>query len=314
MGLWPDLILRRVLADAAAKPASKSSAGWPGALANVIQPRVSAMRMIRLSRIRWHRLGLALYVGVNVGMIVFDFPFLHAQHDWALWQAIPGGLAEGQLYDLDTRLPYVWSPVAAPLMAVMGTLGVWFSIALHVAAVLLLRDVRLIALMLASWGFWTDTVSGNTITFVVVAGVFALRGNRMAGLVYLVLLLLIPRPLQIPLAIWLLWKMPGLRWPFVGLFAVHAVAVFVSGYAIDWLQTTLAYSAGPVFNLSPAYWLGLWWLVVGLPIAAWLTLRGRVGWAGLAASTYVVPGYLLMPFAEWRAPQRDRPRAARHPD
>ena len=47
-------------------------------------------------------------------------------------------------------------------------------------------------------------------------------------------------------------------------------------------------------DLGPARFLGLWWWPVGLAIAAWLTLRGRLGWASVFASPYWLLHYGLM--------------------
>jgi hypothetical protein len=57
--------------------------------------------------------------------------------------------------------------------------------------------------------------------------------------------------------------------------------------------------------------MGQWWLVVGIPLAAWLTVRGRVGWAALAASPDWLPYYLLMPILELATPQKPRGRVRR---
>ncbi len=51
-------------------------------------------------------------------------------------------------------------------------------------------------------------MAGNTFTFVVVAAAFALRGSRFGALAFLALTALMPRPVQIPLALWLLWTRP----------------------------------------------------------------------------------------------------------
>lgn len=62
------------------------------------------------------------------------------------------------------------------------------------------------------------------------------------------------------------------------------------------------------FNLSPSRFIGLAWLVVGVPLAAWLTLRGRLGWASLAVSPYLLPYYVQMlglELVEPRSPQPD---------
>ena len=82
---------------------------------------------------------------------------------------------------------FVWSPVAAWLMAGAALLGYWAWAALHVASVLLLRRPLLIGLALVSYGFWFDVAQGNTVTFVFVTGALALRGSR-GSLAYLALL------------------------------------------------------------------------------------------------------------------------------
>jgi hypothetical protein len=48
-----------------------------------------------------------------------------------------------------------------------------------------------------------------------------------------------------------------------------------------------------MFNVGPSRWLGAWWLLAGIPLAAWLTWRGRVGLASLAVSPYLLPYYLM---------------------
>jgi len=46
--------------------------------------------------------------------------------------------------------------------------------------------------------------------------------------------------------------------------------------------------------------MGSLWVPIGLVLAAWLTWRGRLGFASLAASPYWLPYYLFMPFLELR--------------
>jgi len=51
---------------------------------------------------------------------------------------------------------------------------------------------------------------------------------------------------------------------------------------------------------GPPAWLGSAWLLIGVPLGAWLTWRGRVGWAGLAISPYWLMPYYLMLLLELR--------------
>jgi hypothetical protein len=106
---------------------------------------------------------------------------------------------------------------------------------------------------------------------------------------------------MLPVAAWLLWKRPEWRLPFVAAFAAHAGAVFAMGWSADWLRALLA-AGGDVAipsNVGPSRFVGIIpWLCIGLPLAIWLTIKGRVGFASLAASPYWLPYYLLMPLLE----------------
>ena len=238
-------------------------------------------------RSRW--LLLTVYVSANVGLMLSLWP---ANVDWELWDALPAALESGTVYRTPTEQPFVWSPVAAPIMAAVSAVGWWLWTLAHIGAVFLLRDRWLIGLTLTSWPFWVDTVNGNVFVFVFVTGVLAVRGSRAAGFVYLILLLFMPRPVQVPLAGVILWKDRSLWLPFALAFGAHALAVVGSGYAVEWLTAMSEKQA--TWNLSPAQFLGWWWLVLGVPLAGWLTWIGRPGLAGLAMSPYVLPPYWLM--------------------
>ena len=240
----------------------------------------------------------ACYAALNAGLALYGLRFGADNVDWRLWAQLPAALETGTVYSVNPGLPFsfVWSPVAAWLMAGISLLGYWTWVGVHVAVVFLL-DRRMVALTLLSWPFWVDTALGNTVTFAFVAGILALRGNRIAGLVYLAMLLLIPRPLQAPLALLLLLTQPWLRWPFVGLFAAHAVLVLGSGLADDWVRAALDYG-GVVESIGPPAWFGAWWFVIALLITPWLIARRYVGLAGLVISPYWLPYYLLMPIVD----------------
>jgi hypothetical protein len=233
-------------------------------------------------------------------------------HDWVVFAELPGRLDEGTLYGRGPLYIWVWTPAAAWIMAtVFVPLGYPLWLGLHLASVAALRQWRLIALTVVSIPFWVDSIMGHMMVFVLVAGAMALRGSRIGSIAYVVLTVLAPRPLQVPLLIWLLWNRPELRIPFVVAsltVVVHAVA---SGYAVEWLTMATSFSASTnAGNLGPSALFGTGWMVVGVPLSAWLTLRGRVGLAGLALSPYVLMQYWLV-FLWEIAPRRKQADGAR---
>src|SRR6476659_726088 len=160
---------------------------------------------------------------------------------------------------------------------------------LHVVRALTLPERRLALLILVSWPFWFDFATGNVMIGVLLLAMFALRVSRFAALGFLALTLLIPRPLMLPVAVWLLWKRPELRWPAVALFAAHAVGVLAVGWGGEWLGRliqTPTTQLGIPFDVGPSRIIGSVWVPIGLTLAAWLTWRGRLGFASLVASPY----------------------------
>ena len=256
--------------------------------------------------IPWKFVLLASYVGVNLVLIPTKIvlgPDVGA--DWLLFRQLPHAINDGTIYEIGRpTVWFVWSPVAAWLMAGVAVLGYWAWAALHVASVLLLRRPLLIGLVLISYAFWFDVAQGNTATFVFVAGALALAGSRGASLVYLGLFLLMPRPLMAPIAVWLLWKDRSLWRPFAAIFVIHAAMVLASGDAWPWISSLLVYDLAPGITIGPTAWIGRWWLLAGIPLAAWLTWRRHFGWASLAASPYITPQYLL--FVLWEVAPRDQ--------
>jgi hypothetical protein len=198
---------------------------------------------------------------------------------------------------------YRWSPVAAWIFVPISWLGPMLWRILHVAAALALPDRRLALLTLVSWPFWFDFATGNVMIGVLLLAVFALRGSRVAALGFLALTLLVPRPLMLPIAMWLLWKRPELRWPALALFVAHGLGVLAVGWGGEWLARliqTPTTQLGIPFDVGPSRLIGSLWVPIGLALAVWLTWRGRLGWASLAASPYWLPYYLMMPFLEIR--------------
>jgi hypothetical protein len=217
--------------------------------------------------------------------------------DWAQYVEAGSRISGRDVYAVTNTYAFHYSPLAAyffgPLSAV-GELG-WRIF--HIVAALALPTWPMRVLTLASWPFWYDVETGNILVLVVLAGAWALRGSRLAAGAYLLLLLLVPRPLMIPLAVSLLWTKPDLRVPFVIGAIVVGVATLATGWADEWVVAMLA--AGDDVtnpsNVAPSRLVGaLPWMVVGIPLAAWLTWKGRLGLAGLAASPYWLPYYLLV--------------------
>lgn len=225
-------------------------------------------------------------------------------HDWVALIGLTARIGTDELYWRGGDPTwFVWSPIAALLLAfVFIPLGYSLWLGLHLAALVVMRNWRIAILALVSVPFWADTISGNTFVFLFAAGVVALSGSRAGAIVYLGLCCLVPRPVQLPLALWLLWKRPDVRMPFAALATVTVVFAIASGYLVDWLGALVAIGRTNDIhfaNLSPTKWFGPAWLIVGVPLGAWLTLKGNVGLAGLVISPYILPTYPLVLLWEW---------------
>jgi hypothetical protein len=233
----------------------------------------------------------ALLIANQLSIILAGYPGA----DLVDYQQAADRFWTGGLYDTGGAYNFRYSPVAAFVFGALRGLDPLVWRMLHVAAALALPTWPMRILLIASWPFAFDLQLGNIMTFMLLAAAWALRGNRAAGLVFLAMALLAPRPLIVPIAAWLLWRQPGLRWPFVGMFAVHAVLVVLSGWGDEWLARLLTSTdeVGSAFNVGPTALIGLWWLVLGIPLGVWLFRRGKVGLAGLAISPYVLPYYLM---------------------
>ncbi len=59
---------------------------------------------------------------------------------------------------------------------------------------------------------WIDVYNGNTMVFVFVAAAGALQRKPIATLAYIELCLLMPRPIMLPLLIWIVWHQPEWRY------------------------------------------------------------------------------------------------------
>lgn len=252
-------------------------------------------------------LGAALLavIVLNALLIANQFSIILAGYpgaDFRAYQSASERVWTGGLYLHDGDYNFRYSPVAAYLFTALRYVDPTVWRLLHVGAALALPTWPMRILLLASWPFAFDLQLGNLMTFILLAGAWALRGNRVAALLSLALTLVAPRPLVVPLAAWLLWQQPSLRWPFSAMFAVHAVLVLLSGWGDEWIVRLLTSTdeIGSAFNVGPTALIGPWWLLIGIPLGVWLFWRGWPGLAGLAITPYVLPYYLML--APLRAP------------
>lgn len=238
--------------------------------------------------------------------------------DWNVLVESGRRVHEGGLYDHDPYYLFVWSPVAAWIFGFLEPLGPWGWRLLHLAAILLIPNRWLQVLVLLSWPFWVDLEAGNIMIFVLVAAIWALRGNGMGAIAFAALTLLAPRPLHLPVLAWLLVKQPGWRIGFAAMAIAHLGLVLATGWGPDWVATVIGSGARELdndMNVGPSQLIGAIWIPIGVVLGIWLTVRGRLGWAGLAVSPYWLPMYLLMGFLEfdrerlWAGRDDSTPRA-----
>lgn len=239
---------------------------------------------------RWLAVGV---LAVDGATLLPNDPGLWIPQDWGLFQQAPRMLADGSLYQAGN---FVWAPLAALLLVpfVAGGYGVWF--ALHALSLLAL-PTRVALGVLASLPFWSDSILGNTAVFVAVAGFAAFSGSSTGAFIYVALCVLIPRPMQLPLALWLLRRTSWLVWPAVAMGTVTIGFSAWTGLLDDWLLRLVPFGGENVnapANIGPTAIFGAWWYVAGLPLAVWLSVRGWLGLAGLAIAPYVWPTYLLL--------------------
>lgn len=232
-----------------------------------------------------------------VGILIYGFFVSDVGYDWRIYREAGQRVMDGSLYIWRSDYAWSYSPLLAYVFAAIAPIGLIGWSVLHGAALLALGDRWLAAITLVSWPFWADLYNGNTMVFVFVVAAAALRRSQVGTGSYLALCLLMPRPVMLPLMIWILWKQPLWRVRFGALVLVNALLVLATGYGPAWLDALIRVPdavAGTSRDIGPAVLLGPWWLVVGAILAVALTLRGKLGWASIAASPYWLPQYFLM--------------------
>ena len=213
------------------------------------------------------------------------------------------------LSGLDPAAPYRtdgfhWSVPAAWLWAyAVVPLGFGLWSALHLVALATLPP-RVALVGLVTFPFWADVASGNMLTFALVLAWHALAGRRWAVVGFVVLAALIPRPLMLPVLVWLLWRSWDARLAFAGATAVVIAAGLATGTLGTWiglmLGTSSAFWYTSPWNIGPSSFIGAAWIPVGLALGAIATWRGHLGLASLAVSPYLIHYYAVFALLELR--------------
>lgn len=253
----------------------------------------------------WRFYAMAALWTVNailLAITVAAFLYADVAADWTqVYSQLGARIGDGTLYEWpDTIFVYRYSPVLAYFLAAITPIGTLGWLALHFVPLPLL-GARLGLVTAASFPFWSDVYNGNVLVFLFVAAALALRGDRWAQLAFLALALLIPRPLMLPVVAWLLWQHAHLRAPFVAMFLAHTAGAWLTGYGTEWIGVLLARGTddvGAQMDFGPSLVLGAWWWPIGLALAGWFTVKGRLGFASICASPYLLPPYLLMGLLE----------------
>jgi hypothetical protein len=255
----------------------------------------------------WLALGLvnAWFAGWGLFELVAVGP---SKVDWTILADGANHLAAG--VDPYAGTLFRWSPLAGWALVWITAMPFAIWALLHVAGALAMPSWPMRILTLLAWPFWQDLSNGNVVTFIVLAGAWALSGSAIGGAAFLAFALLIPRPIMLPLVVWLLWKHPSWRPWALGAFVVHVALVLVLDPDLAWIQKLLASASdvGNSYNWGPSALVGMWWLLIGIPAAVWLTWKERIGWASLAISPYLLAYYYLFGLLELARPLGDRRR------
>jgi len=260
---------------------------------------------VRRLAIRLAIASLAIFNAIGMFILLSEIfaisPVAALQHvgiDWLNFHAAAGQIGQGlSPYNVTT---YRWTPTAAYVLIPLTALPWWSWQLAHVAAALALPTWRLRMLVLISYPWWYDIATGNLMVFVLLAAAWALRGSRVGIGAFLVMTVLIPRPLMVPLAIYLLVRHRAWRIPFLVMGAVVVATSLASGFTGPFIErlldSTSEVSMG--VNMAPSAYLGLLWAPFGLALAILFAWFRRPGLASLAIQPYWLPNYLLMAFLE----------------
>lgn len=270
---------------------------------------MNAARYRILLRARFPRRAVLVAIwAANLVLVAITIAAFFSQgvgHDWDIYVEAGRRVVAGGLYQWGGAYAWSYSPLLAYVFAVLTPIGVLGWSLLHAAAVVALRDRWLVIVTLVSWPFWVDLYNGNTMVFVFVAAALAIRRSAVGTGAYVALSLLMPRPLMLPVLVWILWKQPRWRLRFVGIVIAYAVLLLASGQLSAWLGALTSVSDAVSVSsrdIGPALLIGGWWLWLGGLLAIGLTLAGRLGLASLAASPYWLPQYLMMGMLELLRP------------
>lgn len=276
--------------------------------------QLTLARRLTLMTLPWRWWALAFALVVPNAIILFSsLQFMREAgyvFDWRLIEVAADRIGTGTMYDWGAPLPngdeyvYRYSPLLPYLMTPVMAFGLEFWRVLH-AAVLVLLPLPVAALALVSGPFWFDVANGNFLIFAVVFACLGLSGHRWSQAAYFALALLIPRPLMLPVTVWLLWRRPESRMVAAGVALLIVPATLATGEGFAWIGAMLRGGdmIGTAFDWGPSRFLGAWWMPFGLALGAWLTWKGRLGLASLAVSPYIIPYYFLMALLEL-LPQR----------
>lgn len=215
--------------------------------------------------------------------------------DYPIFAEATTRLTDGTLYQWDAHgYIYPYSPVFAWLFVPFAWLGLWIWQATKFLLLLLIPGWPLRLLTLISVPFWMDAWEGNVGMLFLVAGFWAVRGNRVGSWAFMALCLMIPKPIYLPVLVWMLWREPRNRWPFVGLLVVHGALALATGYAFEWVMALpgSSHDMSTPFNFMPSRLISWWWWPIGLGLSAWLVWKDHPGWASFPAALY--GGFHLM--------------------